>query len=118
MTIFHKNLVSDFRNKIWKFHKKLKKYKKSPSFSFKKNLKKEFEKLFKTKTGYQILDHRIKLTGRKKEDLLCVLEHPEIPLDNNYAEQELRESVIKRKISGNVIKLRKFLYFLVIFFLN
>jgi hypothetical protein len=36
-----------------------------------------------------------------KSELLMVLERPDIPLDNNGAERDIREYVKKRKISGS-----------------
>lgn len=58
-----------------------------------------FDSIFSIKTGYKQLDERIELTKKKKDALLVVLEHPEIPLHNNPAELALRMYVIKRKIS-------------------
>jgi hypothetical protein len=46
------------------------------------------------------LADRIALTKQKKQELLLVLDFPEVPLDNNQAERALREYVIKRKISN------------------
>ena len=40
------------------------------------------------------------LTRANKEELLVVLDFPEVPLENNLAERDLREGVIKRKISS------------------
>ncbi len=37
---------------------------------------------------------------RNKAELLLVLERPEIPLHNNLSEQDIRDYVTKRKISG------------------
>jgi hypothetical protein len=37
---------------------------------------------------------------QRKSELLRVLEYPNIPLHNNSSEQDIRHSVIKRKISG------------------
>jgi hypothetical protein len=36
----------------------------------------------------------------KREDLLLVLDHPEIPLHNNVSEHDIREWAKKRKISA------------------
>ena len=36
-----------------------------------------------------------------KEELLLVLDRPEIPLHNNLSENDIREYVKKRKISGS-----------------
>jgi hypothetical protein len=44
------------------------------------------QNLVEQKTGFDILDDRLKKTLAKKEKLLQVLEHPKIPLHNNAAE--------------------------------
>ena len=55
--------------------------------------------MFSTVTGYQALDERIAKTRSKKDSLLKVLEHPEIPLHNNPAELGARMRVRKRDAS-------------------
>ena len=50
-------------------------------------------------TGYRTLDERIAKTKKKKDELLLVLDYPNVPLHNNLAEIAVREGVIKRKIS-------------------
>jgi hypothetical protein len=62
-------------------------------------LSQEFDTLFKTTTGYETLDKRIAKTKAKKDKLLMVLHHPEIPLHNNPAELAARQRVRKRDIS-------------------
>ena len=59
----------------------------------------EFDELFSTETGYDALDERIAKTKAKKESMLMVLAHPEIPLHNNSAELAARKRVRRRKIS-------------------
>ena len=78
----------------------MKKYKENPKKIVKKDLKKEFDELFSESCSYKDLDDRIKLTKNKKESLLLVLDYPEVPLHNNFSEIEIRELVIKRKVSG------------------
>ena len=92
-------LVDKFRAKIWEFYSKLKQYKKNPNEADKIRLSNLFDSIISIKTGYKQLDERIELTKKKKDALLVVLEHPEIPLHNNPAELALRMYVIKRKIS-------------------
>jgi hypothetical protein len=41
--------------------------------------------------------------ARRKDELLRVLERPEIPLHTNASENDLRACVIKRKISGGTM---------------
>lgn len=54
---------------------------------------------FYTKNGYEQLDERKRLTALKVDELLLVLEHPELPLHNNPAELAARTMVQRRKIS-------------------
>ena len=95
----HRKLVGDFRSRIWDYYYELKKYKKNPNEEEKIRLSALFDEIFSTKTGYDQLDERIKLTKAKKDNLLVVLDHPDTPLHNNPAELALRMYVIKRKIS-------------------
>lgn len=99
---FQKKLLTNFRGRIWEYYDKLKEYKQKPTEKIKIKLNKEFDKLFSTITGYEELDHRIELTRAKKENLLVVLDHPEVPLHNNASEQEIREIVVKRKVSNGL----------------
>ena len=96
----HQKITNDFIGKLWDYHDRLKEYKTSPSEKAKPELSAEFDALLSAVTGYAELDHRIALTRKKKEYLLLVLDYPEIPLDNNLSERDLRELVIKRKISN------------------
>lgn len=95
----HQKLVDDFRSRIWNYYNELKKYKNNPSEEEKIRLSNLFDEIFSTKTGYDGLDNRIELTKKKKNALLVVLDHPDVPLHNNPAELALRMYVIKRKIS-------------------
>ena len=99
---FQKRYLEDFLNRFWKYYARLKEYKKNPAEDIKNELEKEFEEIFNTVTGFKELDHRVELTKAKKEYLLVVLDFPDVPLHNNGSEQELREGVIKRRISYGV----------------
>ena len=96
---YHRLKLRSFLTEIWEFYEHLKEYKKDPTEERKEFLEQRFNELFSTKTGYQELDERIALTREKREKLLLVLDHPEIPLHNNPAEIALREFVIKKKVS-------------------
>jgi len=74
-------------------------YMDSPSQPTAEKLRSEFWKLFDTKSGYQQLDERKRLTLLKSSKLLIVLEHPECPLHNNPAELASRTMVEQRNIS-------------------
>jgi regulator of replication initiation timing len=91
--------LDNFIVKFWKFYRKLLEYKSSPSSKLSEILSSEFDKLFSTQTGYKDLDERILKTKSKKDNLLLVLECPELPLHNNEAELGARQQVRKRDIS-------------------
>lgn len=83
---YHRQLLDDFKTEFWTFYHKLQRYRASPSVEQATMLNQEFETLFSTVTGYDALDQRIAKTKAKKDKLLMVLRHPEIPLHNNPAE--------------------------------
>jgi len=95
----HQKKLDEFLERFWDYYERLKKYKEKPTGKLRQALWKDFDELFAPNTGYEQLDHTIELTAQKKDQLLLVLDHPEIPLHNNPAELALREWVIKRKIS-------------------
>jgi hypothetical protein len=96
---YHRELLDTFCGKYWKFYNKLLDYKKNPTVAEKEKLSKKFDDLFSTITGYEQLDERIVKSKDKKEFLLMVLDHPEIPLHNNAAELSARVRVRKRDVS-------------------
>jgi hypothetical protein len=95
----HLKLLEDFRKQFWEFYDELLAYRQQPTLEEKARLEAEFDKLFSTCTGFDALDSRIAKTKAKKESLLMVLKHPEIPLHNNPAELEARQRVRKRDVS-------------------
>ena len=53
-----------------------------------------------TQTGSEVLDAALQRIAKNKEELLLILDRPDIPLHNNLSERDIREYVKKRKISG------------------
>jgi regulator of replication initiation timing len=96
---YHRQLLDDFKTKFWRFYDKLHQYRASPAPEQVVVLSREFDTLFSTVTGYEALDRRITKTKAKKDKLLMVLRHPEIPLHNNPAELGARRRVRKRDVS-------------------
>ena len=86
----HQKQLTAFRERYWKYYRKLFNYKKNPTSEEAKSLSAEFDTLFSTKTGYDELDKRIAMSKAKKEELLTVLKHPEVPLHNNLSENGAR----------------------------
>ena len=60
-----------------------------------------FDEIFTQKTDYQMLNLALKRLYENKAELLLVLERPEIPLHNNLSENDIREYVKRRKVSGS-----------------
>jgi len=96
---YHRRLLDAFMDRYWDFYGQLLAYRKAPSPEQVPRLEAAFDTCFSTVTGYTGLDRRIAMTRDKKDSLLIVLRHPEIPLHNNPAEIEMRRRVRKRDIS-------------------
>ena len=96
----HREDIKKVRGEIWDLYRDLKRYKLRPHSSKKEVLEKEFERIFTQKTSYQLLNAQLKRLYKHKSSLLRVLERPEIPLHTNGSENDLREQVKRRKISG------------------
>jgi hypothetical protein len=93
------NSVEDFLDKYWRFYRDLLAYKSRPTKQKAAKLERRFDRLFSTKTAYDELNDRIAKTKAKKQELLLVLKHPELPLHNNGSELAARQRVRKRDVS-------------------
>ena len=91
------------RKTIWCFYRGLKLWKQSPSPGGERVFRWQFDRIFGQRTGYKELDELLARLARRKNELLRVLERPEIPLHTNASENDLRAWVIKRKISGGTM---------------
>lgn len=96
---YHRQLLDKFLTRFWAFYHELHAYRLDPTEAEREHLDAEFDKLFSTVTKYQDLDERIAKTKAKKEELLQVLDHPEIPLHNNDSELGARKQKPKLNIS-------------------
>ncbi len=96
-----KRLIESVRSDIWNLYSELKDYQSNPNVKFKTKLNKRFDEIFTQKTGYASLDMALKRIFNNKSELLLVLKRPDIPLHNNLSENDIREYVKKRKISGS-----------------
>src|SRR4051794_4436812 len=85
---------------VWWFYADLKAYKRDPCPRRKGQLRARFERIFRRRTGFATLDRLLARLHANKEELLLVLERPEVPLHTNGSERDLRPQVVKRKISG------------------
>lgn len=94
-------LLEDTRKDIWDLYRDLKAYRINPDEARKQALEKQFDELFTRKTKWAALDLALKRIYQNKTELLLVLERPDIPLHNNLSENDIREYVKRRKISGS-----------------
>ncbi|MCA1597448.1 MAG: transposase, partial [Chloroflexi bacterium] len=95
----HWALVDTFLTDFWAYYHDLQAYRLQPTTAERARLDAAFDTLFARRTGYGHLDERIAKTAAKKEALLSVLAHPEVPLHNNPAELGARQRVRKRDVS-------------------
>ena len=92
--------IDDARDAVWKYYQRLRAYRESPTPRRKEGLKRDFDRLFRRRTGYADLNEALRRIHEKRADLLLVLERPEIPLHNNLSESDIREWAKRRKISA------------------
>jgi len=95
----HRALVDTFLTDFWAYYHDLQAYRTQPTIAERARLDAAFATLFARRTGYGHLDERIAKTAAKKEALLCVLGHPDVPLHHNPAELGARHRVRKRDVS-------------------
>ncbi len=88
-------LVGEWR----KFYGLLLKFKETQAKDLRLKIRCEFKRICSIKTYVKPLDDQLKRTWKNKEGLLLFLKYPQLPLHNNQAELDIRERVIKRKIS-------------------
>ncbi len=93
--------LTAMRTELWDFYKRLKGFCQEPSQVLKALLSADFDKTF----GQVLEDHpglnQVLAQFRSyRSELLLVLDFPTLPLHNNAAETDIREFVIRRKISG------------------
>ncbi len=96
--------VSKVQDELWDFYQDLKTYKTlthQQQQQQKARLEERFDQIFTTRTLFETLNQLLRRLHRRKRELLKVLERPDLPLHNNASEQDIREFVTKRKISGS-----------------
>src|SRR3954453_3763279 len=93
-------LVALQRQLVWWFYADLKLYKDDPTAIRRTALKQRFDRIFTRVTGFAELDDAVARTHANKDELLLVLDRPDIPLHTNGSENDVRSFVTKRRISG------------------
>jgi hypothetical protein len=93
--------VALVRHLIWWLYRDLKLYRTDPSARARARLKARFDRLFTRTTGFAELDELLARLQLRKAELLVTLERPEVPLNTNSSERDVRDPVTIRKISGS-----------------
>ena len=95
----HAELLETFVERFWDYYSSLQDYRAGPSEERAVELRREFDELTSTRTGYKALDDRIATTAGNKSGLLTVLSMPTVPLHNNASELLARVSARRRDVS-------------------
>lgn len=95
-----RHAVARVRQLIWWLYADLKAYAEAPSARRKAQLKQRFDRVFNRRTGFASLDRLLRRLRARKDELLTVLDRPEVPLHTNGSENDIRSQVTRRKISG------------------
>jgi len=88
------------RSLIWQFYADLKDYCRAPTPWRRAHLSERFDYIFLRHTGFATLDRLLQRLQANKAELLTVLDHPDIPLNTNDSETDIRSQVTRRKVSG------------------
>ncbi len=96
----HRAAQQRLRALIWWFYADLKAYRREPSRRRRAELRARFERIFRRRTGFVVLDRLLERLHTNKPELLMVLDRPEIPLHTNGSENDIRAQVTRRKVSG------------------
>ena len=92
--------LETIRKQIWDLYFDLKAYKICPSIAQKVSLEKRFDKIFQEQTCFVTLNLALKRLYSNRVELLLVLDRPDIPIQNNASESDIREYAKRRKVSG------------------
>ena len=102
-TAEQRRAVAVTRELVWWFYAGLKAWRRDPCPRRAAALRARFDRIFRRRTGYVVPDRLLARPHRRKDELLRVLRHPDIPLHTNGSENDLRACVTKRKVSGGTM---------------
>ena len=93
--------IEEVQDALWEYYRQLKAYRDCPTDAQKQKLTERFEEIFgKRYPRHYGLNLAMEQFCAQKQELLRVLDAPQLPLHNNAAETDIREYVTRRKISG------------------
>ena len=93
--------IAEMQDLLWQYYRQLQQYQQMPTSVGKTDLWQAFDLVFeRCYLLHDSLNRVLKWFTTHKAELLQVLDYPRFPLHNNAAETDIREYVIRRKISG------------------
>ena len=92
--------ITDVQNQVWKLYRALTGYRQAPMPAAKAAIDAQFDTLCATVTPCEPLNQVLRRFQRNRDELLRVLDYPDLPLHNNRSENDIRDMVKKRKISA------------------
>lgn len=93
--------IDEVQDALWEYYRQLKAYQDHPVEEQKQRLTERFDQIFgKRYPHHDGLNQAMQQFCVHKEELLRVLNAPQLPLHTNAAEADIREYVTRRKISG------------------
>jgi hypothetical protein len=94
-----RNAKERMREQIWRLYADLKDFRKKPTQKRKAELTRRFKEIFTTQAGFATLDGLLSRLNAQQDELLAVLERPDISLHINGSENDIHCQVTGRKIS-------------------
>ena len=98
-TGFTREIMDAFFDMAWNFYRVMSEYKIKPTLEKRKYIEDQFKKIFETKWNNYHIDLVRKKTIVRKGGLLKFLDYPQLEIHNNSCEFDIREKVVKKKIS-------------------
>jgi hypothetical protein len=100
-TAQHRQEIEAVQSALWDYYRQLQDYQDKPSEIEKERLLQRFDEIFGQRYPHHYgLNLAMQQFCTHKEELLRVLDTPQVPLHTNAAEADIREYVTRRKISG------------------
>ncbi|MDJ0593611.1 MAG: transposase [Pleurocapsa sp. MO_226.B13] len=101
LTVQHRQEIEEVQNTLWTYYHELKAYQEQPTLQERTRLEARFDEIFGQRYPHHYgLNLAMQQFCAHKDELLRVLDLPQLPLHTNAAENDLREYVTRRKISG------------------
>jgi hypothetical protein len=99
----HRAARMRIRGLIWDFYASLRAYQLKPNRRRSLTLRARFDRIFLRRAGFATLDSLLARLHANKAELLMVLDRPEIPLNTNGSESDIRCQVTRRKVSAGIL---------------